>query len=192
MSATTAVIVVVLGYLVVILITGIRAGMHSSNTIKEYVAASGTLNFFIMYFLMGGAIFSAFAFLGGPGWAFSRGAASFYILGYCAMGLFPWLIFGPKAYRLGKKYGYVTQAELAADRFQSKTLSALMAIVSILAFIQYIALQLKGMAYVLNVTTQGFIPSSGWGPSSHTVSFSYTCLRAASGESLGRTSFRPS
>lgn len=158
MNGAIYVILVVLAYLVVILITGIQAGRHKENSIQEYVAASRTLNFFIMYFLMGGAIFSAFAFLGGPGWAYSRGAASFYILAYCAMGLFPWLIWGPRAYRLGKKNGYVTQAELVADRFQSKALSALMAVVSILAFIQYIALQLKGMAYVLNVTTGGVIP----------------------------------
>jgi len=158
MNGAIYVILVVLAYLVVILITGIQAGRHKENSIQEYVAASRTLNFFIMYFLMGGAIFSAFAFLGGPGWAYSRGAASFYILAYCAMGLFPWLIWGPRAYRLGKKNGYVTQAELVADRFQSKALSALMAVVSILAFIQYIALQLKGMAYVLNVTTGAVIP----------------------------------
>jgi hypothetical protein len=36
-----------------------------------------------MYFLMGAAIFSAFAYLGGPGWAYSKGSAAFYILGYC-------------------------------------------------------------------------------------------------------------
>lgn len=107
---------------------------------------------------MGGAIYSAFAFLGGPGWAYSKGAASFYIMAYCGLGLVPWLIWGPRTYRLGRKYGYVTQAELVSDRFQSKALSAIMAIVSILAFIQYIALQLKGMAYVINVTTGGMIP----------------------------------
>ncbi|AZR73258.1 sodium:solute symporter [Anoxybacter fermentans] len=152
------VLFIVFLYLVIVLFMGIRAGLNKENSIEEYVAASRSLNLFVMYFLMGGAIFSAFAFLGGPGWAYSKGAASFYILAYCAMGLVPWLIWGPRAYRMGHRYNYVTQAELISDRFESKTLSALMAIVSILAFIQYIALQLKGMAYVLNVTTDGLIP----------------------------------
>ncbi|RKD32494.1 sodium:solute symporter [Thermohalobacter berrensis] len=137
---------------------GIRAGLNKEKSVEEFVAAGRSLNVFTMYFLMGGAIFSAFAFLGGPGWAYSKGAASFYILGYCAMGLIPWLLWGPKAYRMGRRYNYVTQAQLVSDRFQSKGLSALMAIISILAFIQYIALQIKGMAYVLNVTTDGLIP----------------------------------
>lgn len=152
------VLFIVFLYLLLVLFMGIRAGLNKDKSIEEYVAASRSLNSFVMYFLMGGAIYSAFAFLGGPGWAYSRGAASFYILAYCAMGLLPWLIWGPRAYRMGRRYNYVTQAELISDRFESKTLSALMAIVSILAFIQYIALQLKGMAYVLNVTTDGVIP----------------------------------
>ena len=158
LGSTFVVLFIVLCYLAIVMIMGIRAGLNKDKSIEEFVTAGRSLNAFTMYFLMGGAIFSAFAFLGGPGWAYSKGAASFYILGYCAMGLVPWLIWGPRAYRMGRRYNYLTQAELVSDRFQSKTLSALMAIVSILAFIQYIALQLKGMAYVLNVTTDGLVP----------------------------------
>ncbi len=157
MSATVVLVVIGL-YLGIVLVAGILAGLRREYSVVEYVAASRQLNLFVMYFLMGASIFSAFAFLGGPGWAYSRGAASFYILAYCAMGLLPWWIWGPRAYRLGHKFGYVTQAELVADRFQSKGLSALMAVVSILAFIQYIALQLKGIGYVVNVTTGGYVP----------------------------------
>jgi SSS family solute:Na+ symporter len=157
-TGAATVIVVVVIYLGITTVTGILADLRREFSISEYVAASGSLNLFVMYFLMGGAIFSAFAFLGGPGWAFSRGAASFYILAYCAMGLLPWYMWGPRAYRLGKRYGYVTQAELLSDSFQSPLLSAIVAIVSILAFIQYIALQLKGMGYVMEVTTGGVVP----------------------------------
>jgi len=157
-SSAIVVIIVVLIYLGIVMFMGIRAGLNKEKSAVEFVAASRSLNVFTMYFLMGGAIFSAFAFLGGPGWAYSKGAASFYILAYCAMGLVPWLIWGPRAYRMGRRYNYITQAQLVSDRFESKTLSALLAIISILAFIQYIALQLKGMAYVLNVTTDGMIP----------------------------------
>ncbi|WP_202708004.1 sodium:solute symporter family protein [Sporosalibacterium faouarense] len=158
MGSTVIVLLIVFCYLAIVMVMGIRAGLNKDKSVEEFVTAGRSLTTFTMYFLMGGAIFSAFAFLGGPGWAYSKGAASFYILGYCAMGLIPWLLWGPKAYRMGRRYNYVTQAELVADRFQSKGLSAIMAIISILAFIQYIALQLKGMAYVLNVTTDGLIP----------------------------------
>jgi len=152
------VLIIIFVYLAITLAAGIMASLRREFSVEEYVAASRSLGPVVMYFLMGASIFSAFAFLGGPGWAFGRGAASFYILGYCALGLLPWYIFGPKALRLGKSKGYVTQAQLASDRFKSPALSAIMALVSVLAFIQYITLQMKGIAYVFNVTTGGVIP----------------------------------
>ncbi len=83
-------LVVIFIYLFFILFLGSLAGRNRESSVVEFIAASGNLGFVVMYFLMGGAIFSAFAFLGGPGWAFSRGAAAYYILGYCALGLVPW------------------------------------------------------------------------------------------------------
>ena len=51
---------------------------RSFFSLSEYAVGDRSFNLFIMWFLMGGTIFSAFA-LGGPGWAFSKGAASLYI-----------------------------------------------------------------------------------------------------------------
>ena len=152
------VLIIIFVYLFFILFLGSFAGKGRKKSIVEYVAASRSLGFITMYFLMGGAIFSAFAYLGGPGWAYSKGAAAFYIMGYCALGLVPWWLWGPRAHRAGKKYNYVTQAQLFADRFQSKGLSVIIAVVSVLAFIQYIALQVKGCAYVFEVASEGRIP----------------------------------
>ena len=76
-----------------------------------------------MWFLMGGTIFSAFAFLGGPGWAYSKGAASFYILVYCTLGLMPWYVIGPKVSKIGKKNNYITMGDFLGDRFQSKIIN---------------------------------------------------------------------
>jgi SSS family solute:Na+ symporter len=151
-------LVVIFIYLFFVLFLGSLAGRKRESSVVEFIAASRNLGFFVMYFLMGGAIFSAFAYLGGPGWAFSRGAAAFYILGYCALGLVPWWLWGPRAHRAGKKFHYVTQAQLFADRFQSKSLSVIIALVSILAFIQYITLQMKGSAYVFEIASGGRIP----------------------------------
>jgi SSS family solute:Na+ symporter len=152
------ILIIIFIYLFFILFLGSVAGRGRESSIVEYIAASRGLGFVIMYFLMGGAIFSAFAYLGGPGWAYSKGAAAFYILGYCALGLVPWWLWGPRALRAGKQLGYVTQAQLFADRFQSKALSVIIAVVSILAFIQYITLQMKGSAYVFEVASGGRIP----------------------------------
>ena len=146
-------------YLVLAFGLGLAAGRGKSFfSVSEYAVADRGLGLFVMWFLMGGTIFSAFAFLGGPGWAYSKGAASFYILAYAALGLLPWYVVGPKVARLGAKNNYFTMGDLLRHRYDSKLLVVLVGIVAVLAFIQYLTLQIKGMAYVFNVLTEGHIP----------------------------------
>ncbi len=158
MEAWLVVTLVTLGYLLVSLLVGLLSGRRASASTVGYVAADRAFGFVVMYFIMGASIFSAFAFLGGPGWAYSRGAAAFYILAYGTLGLAPWYFFGPRVAALGRKFGYVTQAELFAHRFDSPALSALMAIISLVCFLPYLILQMEGAGYVFNVVTEGRIP----------------------------------
>lgn len=116
------------------------------------------MNVLVLYFVLGAAVFSSFAFLGGPGWAYSRGAASFYILVYGIIGMVPFYFFGPRARRLGVRFGFVTQAELLAHRYNSRVLSAILAVVSVAAFVPYLTLQMKGAGYILSVISEDRIP----------------------------------
>ena len=90
------------------------------------MAGDRTLGLVLMYFITGATIFSAFAFLGGPGWAYSRGAASFYILAYGVLGFIPFYFLGPRAARVGRRYGFVTQAEMVAARFKMPGIAGVM------------------------------------------------------------------
>lgn len=155
MPAWVIVFAVTMGYLALSLAVGLLSGRKASASTEGYVAGDRTLGFLVMYFIMGASIFSAFAFLGGPGWAYSRGAASFYILSYGTVGLIPWYFFGPRVARLGRERGYVTQAELFADRFRSRWIQATLAVISLAAFIPYLTLQMQGAGYVFNVVTEG-------------------------------------
>ncbi len=157
-GAWLVVLAVTVGYLLASLVIGLLSSRKTSGGTEGYVAGDRGLGFISLYFIMGASIFSAFAFLGGPGWAYSRGAASFYILAYAAVGLTPWYFLAPKISRLGRARGYVTQAELFADRFQSKGLSAVLAIISILGFLPYLTLQIKGAGYVFSIVSEGRIP----------------------------------
>ncbi len=155
--------VIILGicgvYLLITLAMGIIPGLKVSGSTDGYVAGDRSMNVFILYFVLGASIFSSFAFLGGPGWAYSKGAAAFYIIAYGAIGMVPFYFFGPKARRLGEKHGFVTQAELLEDRFNSKFLSGMLAILTIVALIPYLTLQMKGAGLVLNTISEGAIPN---------------------------------
>jgi SSS family solute:Na+ symporter len=153
-----AVLAVTLAYLGVSLLVGLLSGRRATASTEGYVAGDRALGFLVLYFIMGASIFSAFAFLGGPGWAYSRGAAAFYILAYGTVGLVPWYFFAPRVARLGREHGYVTQAELFAHRFRSPLLSGVLAVISLAAFLPYLTLQMEGAGYVFNIVTEGRIP----------------------------------
>jgi len=154
-----AIVTLIVGlYLALTLAVGLRAGRGTSNTVTGYVAGDRQFGLLVLYFVTGATVFSAFAFLGGPGWAYSRGAAAFYILSYGVIGMAPWYVLGPRAARLGRRFGFVTQAQLLVGRFPSRTLSALVAILSLVAFIPYITLQMRGAGIVIEAVTEGRIP----------------------------------
>jgi SSS family solute:Na+ symporter len=145
-------------YLLLVLCIGFVAARRATSGVAGYVAADRQFGLLPMYFVVGGTIFSAFAFLGGPGWAYSRGAAVFYILGYGVLGIAPWYFLGPKAAALGRRFGFVTQAQLVCGRFPSRALSALLALLSVAAFVPYLMVQMSGAGIVFNTVTQGHVP----------------------------------
>lgn len=142
-------------YLGVTLVAGLLPGLKVSKSVAGYVAADRAMGFIVLYFVLGASIFSSFAFLGGPGWAYSRGAAAFYILAYGVIGMVPLYFFGPRARRLGIRFGFVTQAELLARRYDSRALSVLLAVLSVAVFIPYLTLQMKGAGIILSTITEG-------------------------------------
>ncbi len=158
MTSWQIVVAVVAAYLVTNLIVGLLPSARSSDTVAGYVAGDREFGTLVMYFVTGASVFSAFAFLGGPGWAFSRGAAAFYILGYGVLGMAPYFALGPWAARLGRKHGYVTQGAMLAHRFQSRWVAVTAGIISVIAILPYVALQMRGAGIVLEQVTDGHVP----------------------------------
>jgi len=157
--ADWVVILLVCGvYLALVLLLGVWSGRTVSSSVDGYVAGDRTLGVVVLYFVLGASVFSSFAFLGAPGWAYSRGAAAFYILAYGVVGMVPFYFLGPRARRVGEALGFVTQAEMLAHRYDSRTLSVLLAVLSVVAFVPYLTLQMKGAAFLLSTISDGHVP----------------------------------
>lgn len=158
MSNTTLILLICGLYLLATLVTGLLSGRSVSRSVTGYVAGDRTMNVLVLYFVIGASIFSAFAFLGGPGWAYARGAAAFYIIAYGIIGMLPMYFMGPRTQRIGTRLGFVTQAELLAHRFNSKAISVLLAALTVVVLIPYLTLQMKGVGYILTTISGGQIP----------------------------------
>lgn len=156
-TSSTVVVAVAALYLVACLAIGMWPSKKTSASAAGYVAGDRAFGLLVMYFITGATIFSAFAFLGGPGRAYARGGASYYVLAYGILGFLPFYFTGPRAARLGRKYGFVTQAEMVAHRFRSPAIAGLMAVISVLAFVPYLGLQMKGAGFVTEMMTRGAV-----------------------------------
>jgi len=146
-------------YLALVLAVGLRARTDTTGaTLAGYVADERSLGFFVLFFIMGAEVFSAFAFLGAPGWAYARGAPALYLLGYFALALLPWWFLGIPAARVGARRGYVTQAELFGDRFGSPTLAVLVALIGVAVMVPYLTIQIVGAGFLFEAATGGNVP----------------------------------
>jgi SSS family solute:Na+ symporter len=140
-------------YLALCVGIGLWPDRKASDSAAGFVAGDRALGGLLMYFITGATIFSSFTFLGLPGWAATRGAAAFYILSYGILGFLPFYFLGPRAARVGRRFGYVTQAEMVAGRFGAPYLALSFAVVSVIAFVPYLALQIQGAGLVLASVT---------------------------------------
>jgi SSS family solute:Na+ symporter len=109
---------------------------------------------------MAGEIYTTFTFLGASGWAYSRGAPSFYILAYGTIGYIISFFMLPPVWRLAKKRGLHTQPDFFLARYGSTLLSGLVALIGVVAIIPYLQLQLAGLGMIVELASGGAISSS--------------------------------
>ena len=144
---------VVLGYLAVALVVGCLAGRRGRGGAADFIAGERGFGPLVMYFVLGATVFSAYALLGTPQRVITKGSDAFYVLAYGAVGMAPLFFFGARVRRIGARLGHVTQAELVGGRYQSRYLTGLMGAATLVAFLPYMVIQLKGAGVVMHAIT---------------------------------------
>ncbi|MFZ0216822.1 MAG: sodium:solute symporter [Candidatus Dormiibacterota bacterium] len=104
----------------------------------------------ITWFLLGGDLYTAYTFIAVPALVFGKGGLGIYALAYSALGYPIAYATLPRLWRVAKRRGYVTAADFVKDRFDSRLLATLIAITGIVATMPYVALQIFGIAIVIN------------------------------------------
>ena len=151
---------VVVGYLAASLAIGLLAGRRGGGGADDFVTGERSFGPVLMYFVMGAMIFSAYALLGTPQRVVSKGSDALHILSYGAIAFIPVFYFGARVRRLGARLGLMTQAELIGARYDSRRVTAVMGAAAVLAFVPYLAIQLKGAGIVMELAL-GLPPLAG-------------------------------
>ena len=146
-------------FLLIVLVVGLVAykkGLQSNVT--DYFLASRALGVVALVGTLFATWFSTFAFLGGPGLFYKIGT------GWLVFGLFnslgPLLIwvFGRRIWMLGKRYNFITPADLLDGYYEHRGIRLLTAAICIIILFPYSAIQLSGVAKAITGFTAGAIP----------------------------------
>src|SRR5579864_406077 len=157
---TALVVFVVLFGLVTILgFTAANWQRGDLDVLHEWALAGRRFGSLITWFLVGGDIYTAYTFIALPALVYGVGAPAFFALPYTSL-VYPLVfVFAPRFWTIAKRRRYITYADFARERYDSRSLEVIVAVTGILATILYIALQLVGLQVViraLGLTGQGF------------------------------------
>jgi solute:Na+ symporter, SSS family len=138
---------------VVIAVMGFMASRWKSGEtmhhLDEWGLGGRKFGTWVSWFLIGGDLYTAYTFVAVPALMFGAGAMGFFAVPYTVV-LYP-LVFLVliRLWSVSHAHGFVTSADFVRSRFDSRTLSLLVAVTGIVATMPYVALQLAGVQAVL-------------------------------------------
>ena len=140
-------------YLVLALVLGLIANRRSEGDLEDFLLMGRKTGFIMLYLTVVATYHSAFAFLGSGGFFYTHG------IGFWSAGTWTILVggityvLGSRIWALGKRFGYITPADLMADFYESDAVRIIVAIVSVLFTILYIQVQAQGLGYILSAAS---------------------------------------
>ncbi len=122
---------------------------------QEFIVGGRSFGALLLWILLAGEIYTTFSFLGAAGWAYGKGAPSFYIIPYVPIGFVVGYFLLPAVWRIGKARGLMTWPDFLIDRYGSKTLGTAVALLQFFLIVPYVTLQLTGLQILLGIAGYG-------------------------------------
>lgn len=148
---------VILLFVVGATVVGMIPGIKKKMTLEEWAVGGRNFGRMLNWFILAGEIYTAFAFLGGSGWAYARGGPTFYILGYCSIAYVVGYYVLPAMAPIGRRHGLMTQPDLVEHLYESRALGILTACVGVTFLLPYLQLQLTGLGLIIETCSYGLI-----------------------------------
>ena len=145
-------------YLLATIAIGILANRKGTSSMEDFFLYGRQAGFIVLYLTVVATFHSAFAFLGSGGYFYRHG------IGFWMAGTWTVLVgaitftLGTRIWALGKKFGYITPADMVADFYESETVRVIVAIVSVIFTLLYIQVQATGLGIILSAATGDRIP----------------------------------
>ncbi|MFQ5744976.1 MAG: sodium:solute symporter [Acidobacteriota bacterium] len=144
---------IIAAYLILTLLLGAIANRRMRVDLEDFLLYGRKAGFVVLYLSVVATYHSAFAFLGSSGFFYTHG------IGFWDAGTWTIMvgaityIFGTRIWALGKKFGYMTPADMLADFYESEIVRVVVAAISILFTILYIQVQAQGLGYIISAAS---------------------------------------
>ncbi len=142
-------------YLLLTIVLGIVANRRMTVDLEDFLLYGRRAGFVVLYLTVVATYHSAFAFLGSGGFFYTHGVG-FWAAGTWTLltGALTWVL-GTRIWAPGKRFSYVTPADMLADFYESEGVRVVVALVSVLFTILYIQVQAQGLGYIISVASGG-------------------------------------
>lgn len=150
-------IAIIFGWLIVTTVVGVLAGRNQAFSMENYFVGGRSFGTFLFYTTAAAEIYSAFAFLGLAGWAYSKGMSIVYAMAYGSIAYGLYFFIGPRINRLGARLKYISQPDFIADRYESRWLGVFVAFIGVIFSIPYLQLQIMGAGMIVQLASGGAI-----------------------------------
>jgi SSS family solute:Na+ symporter len=121
--------------------------------LAEWTVGGRRFGALTMWFLQAGEVFTTFTFLGMAGLAFSGGVAAMYALPYVPIAYVVLFFLAKRLWTMGKDRGYLTQGDFLEDRYSSRALGTLSAVLGVVFVLPYLQLQITGLGLIVRLVT---------------------------------------
>lgn len=138
--------------IVLLAVLGIVTGAKESQTsLAGWLVHRRNMGPWLIWFLLGTEIYTAFTFQGLAGYAYAKGGPVFYNVALNDVAYALGFMILPLIWILGKRFRYITQADFVAGRYQSKALGMFVALTTAVIMIAYIDLNITGLGAIFHV-----------------------------------------
>ena len=144
---------IIFGIILLGAVIGVYAGLRRKMDLEQWTVAGRGFGLVFVWLLAAGEIYTTFAFLGASGWAYSRGGPTLYIVAYITLAYVVGFFILPEIWEVGRKFSLHTESDFFQQRYGSKYLASLVAIVGVTFIVPYLQLQLTGLGIIVEVAS---------------------------------------
>ena len=131
---------------------------QKEQTLADFYLAGRGMGFFVLFLTLYATQYSGNTLVGFAGRAYREGYLALVLITFLSAAVGAFAFYGPRLYRLSKKYKFITPSDYIHHRYKYNKLTYMSAAICLVALTNYILTNLKAIGFIVVAVTGGAIP----------------------------------